>query len=162
MQIIGFDPGSRFFGIGLLGKNGNKINYIDSELIVLKEKDIYERFKKLWNDLETLFDRIGLEEANTFAAIEEGFVGKNIKSADTLAKIRGLVTGFCISRNIELISYSPREIKKALTGNGNAEKGQVADMLKRLLNIEIESLKDDETDALAVAYCHALSLKRSA
>jgi crossover junction endodeoxyribonuclease RuvC len=116
----------------------------------------------LWKDLEIFFDRDKFKQGDIFAAIEEGFVGKNIRSADTLAKIRGIVTGFCISRNIEIINYSPREIKKALTGNGNASKEQVADMLKRLLSINTGELKDDETDALAVAYCHALYLKRIA
>lgn len=159
MKIIGFDPGSRFFGIALIEKKGNKIIYLHSEVIRLKEQQFILRLKSLWEKLENFFLENGIKSGTEIsAAIEDGFIGKNIKSADTLSKIRGFVIASFISRNIEFKTYSPREIKKALTGNGNADKNQIAKMVSTLLNIKTDNLKDDETDAIAIAYCHALSL----
>ena len=162
MKIIGFDPGSRFFGIGLVEKKGNKISYVYSEVISLKEKDILLRYKNLWEKLDIFFSKEIKDNLNISAAIEDGFVGKNIKSADTLAKIRGIIIAALISRGIDFKIFSPREIKKALTGNGNADKGQIAKMVSTLLNIDTDKIRDDETDALSIAYCHALYLKRGA
>ncbi len=159
MKIIGFDPGSRYFGIGLLEKKGNKISYLYSEVINLEDKDLLLRFKALWEKLDVFFTNQINDISNISASIEDGFVGKNIKSADTLAKIRGIIIASLISRKIAYKMFSPREIKKALTGNGNADKGQIAKMVSTLLNINTDNIKDDETDALAIAYCHALSIK---
>ncbi len=161
MKIIGFDPGSRYFGIGLLEKKGNKISYLYSEVINLEEKDLLLRFKTLWEKLDVFFANQINDISNISASIEDGFVGKNIKSADTLAKIRGIIIAALISRKIEYKMFSPREIKKALTGNGNADKGQISKMVSTLLNINTDNIKDDETDALAIAYCHALSKKKN-
>ncbi len=161
MKVIGFDPGSRFFGIALLEKKGNTISYLSSEIISLKDKDLLQRFKSLWEKLGVFYSNNELiDDKNVFAAIEDGFVGKNIKSADTLSKIRGFAIASLVNKNIDVKIYSPREIKKALTGNGNADKVQVAKMVSTLLNIKTDNLKDDETDALSIAYCHALYLKK--
>ena len=160
MKIIGFDPGSRFFGIGLLEKKGKNISYLYSQVINLKEKDILSRFKTLWSELDLFFIKNDLDcDSNLYAAIEDGFTGKNIKSADTLSKIRGIIIASLISREIDMKIFSPREIKKAITGNGNADKVQIARMISTLLKIDTDKLKDDETDAIAIAYCHALFLK---
>ena len=60
--------------------------------------------------------------------------------------------------NIECIEYSPREIKKAVVGKGAASKEQVQYMIKNLLNLEIDNIKFDETDALAVSVCHSIKI----
>ncbi len=162
MRIIGLDPGSRFYGVALLEKKGSKITYLYSDVIRLKESDLMIRFQLLWDTLDHFIKANSIDNNDVFVAMEDGFTGKNVKSADTLAKVRGFSMASFISRKIPMKTYSPREIKKALTGNGNADKIQVAKIISTLLNIKTDDLKDDETDALAIAYCHAMSLTRSA
>jgi len=155
MMVIGFDPGSISFGVGILKKENNKILYVHSEEIKLKEKDFYLKMKTLWQWLEGLYQKFPIDSA----AIEEGFMGKNVKSMNVLAKVRGVVLGSLLVRGIRLKSYSPGEVKGAVTGSGSAAKFQVGKMVKILLNIKETTLGTDESDALAVAYCHLLSIK---
>mgnify|MGYP001553687340 CR=1 FL=1 len=162
MKIIGIDPGSRFLGIGLLERKAGKISHIHSEVIALKGTDLIDRMKQLWHGFEQFFIHSGIDNsAECCAAIEDGYLGNNIKSADVLSKIRGFSLAAMISRDIDVTAYSPREIKKALTGSGSADKSQIARMVSTLLNIDTGKIRDDESDALAIAYCHALSLKNS-
>jgi crossover junction endodeoxyribonuclease RuvC len=155
MLVMGFDPGSVSFGIGILKKENNKISYLYSEEIKLKESVFNLKMKTLWQRLETLYRQFPVHTA----AIEEGFLGKNVKTMNVLAKVRGVVLGSSIAAGIDLHSYSPSQVKQALTGSGSAVKPQVAKMVKTLLNIKEKELGPDESDALAVAYCHLLSVK---
>ena len=155
MVVIGFDPGSICFGLGILKKEKGKIQHIHSEQIRLTEKQFNKRMMTLWKKLEHIFSSFSIDEA----AIEEGFLGKNIGSMDVLTKVRGVVLGFLIHRRLELVSYSPRQVKLAVTGSGNALKSQVKRTMEILLNIKDKKLGSDESDALAVAYCHLLSVK---
>lgn len=157
MVVIGFDPGSISFGIGILKKENNRISYLYSEEIELKEKDFYARMKVLWQRLEMLYQKFPIN----CAAIEEGFLGKNVKSMNVLSKVRGVVLGSLLSRGIELKSYSPRAVKLALTCTGSASKIQVKNALNMLLqlNPKTKVRGADESDALAVAFCHLLSVR---
>ena len=155
MVVIGFDPGSISFGVGILKKEAKKVSYLHSEEIKLKEKDFYTKMRCLINRLDFLYDSFPVDRA----VIEEGFLGKNVKSMNLLAMVRGVVMGSLIRRNIDLAAYSPTQVKLALTGSGSALKSQVNKMLKMLLDINDKKLGNDESDALAVAYCHILNLK---
>jgi len=155
MLVIGFDPGSISLGLGILKKEHNTISYIYSQEIKLKEKDFNRKMITLWLKLQELYKQFPIKSA----AIEEGFLGKNVKSMNILAKVRGVILGSLINAGIQLKYYSPREIKLALTGSGGALKLQVAKMVKTLLNIKEIKLGNDESDALAVAYCHLLKIK---
>lgn len=154
MVVIGFDPGSVSFGVGILEKKNDTILYLHSEEIKLKETDFYLKMKMLWHRLEEIYQKYAIDSA----AIEEGFLGKNVRSMNVLAKVRGVVLGSLLVRGIRLVSYSPREVKRALTGSGNALKPQVGKVLTMLLNLNAteKPLGGDESDALAVAYCHLL------
>ncbi|MDQ1351591.1 MAG: crossover junction endodeoxyribonuclease RuvC [Acidobacteriota bacterium] len=158
MVVIGFDPGSIAFGIGILKKEKDRISYVYSEEIKLQEKDFYAKMKVLWQRLEGIYQKF----PSDCAAIEEGFLGKNVRSMNILAAVRGVVLGSLLSRDIPLISYSPRAVKLALTGFGNASKIQVSNVVNMLLNLnpKTNSLGPDESDALAVAYCHLLGVKK--
>jgi crossover junction endodeoxyribonuclease RuvC len=154
MLVAGFDPGSICLGIGILKKEGSRISYIHSHQVKFKEKEFNRKMKTLWWYLQDLYQRFPLDSA----AIEEGFLGKNVRSMNVLAKVRGLVLGSLITANIDLHYYSPREIKLALTGTGGALKTQVAKMVQTLLNLD-KKLGSDESDALAAAYCHCLKMR---
>jgi crossover junction endodeoxyribonuclease RuvC len=157
MIVIGFDPGSNSFGVGVLKKEGNTVTYVYSEEIKFKETDFYFKMKTLWHRLKTLYERFPVDSA----AIEEGFLGKNVKAMNVLSKVRGVVLASLLARGIPLKSYSPREVKLALTGTGGALKIQVGRMVSMLLNLNLKEkrLGSDESDALAVAYCHILGMK---
>lgn len=155
MVVIGFDPGSIRFGVGVLKKENNKISFLHTEVIRLNEETFNEKMKTLWQRLDELYR----EFRPASAAIEEGFLGKNVKSMNVLAKVRGVVLGSVIHAGLDMISYSPREIKLALTGSGSAEKEQVKKMVTTLLNLKGKKTGFDESDALAVAYCHLLAVR---
>ncbi len=155
MIVIGFDPGSICFGVGIIKNEKGKNYYLHSETIKLKERDFYSKMKTLWKRVGEIYDSFPIDEA----AIEEGFLGKNVKSMNILSKVRGVVLAFLLIKNIYLKFYSPRQVKLALTGNGNATKSQVSNAIKLFLNLKERELDYDESDALAVAYCHSLNLK---
>ena len=153
MVVLGLDPGSLRYGVGILEKEGSRISYIHSEEIHLRQKEFNLRMKTLWLNL----NRILQDHPADFAVIEEGFLGKNVRSMAMLEKVRGLSLAALIQHDLEYCSYSPRQVKQALTGNGNAQKEQVSKMLSTLLHLRERKLGEDEGDALAVAYCHLLS-----
>ena len=155
MVVAGFDPGSIRFGIGILSRQSGKIKYVDSFEVALLEKYFNTRMVHLWEKMEDVFNRYPIDQA----AIEEGFLGKNIRSMKILAMVRGVVLGFLIKKKIDLTFYSPRQIKLAVTGNGNAQKSQVNRSMKILLNLKNNGMGSDESDALAVAYCHLMQVK---
>lgn len=155
MVIVGFDPGSIGFGIGLLGLENKKITYLYSEEIQLNDRDFHTRMTCLWQRLQDIYDGFSIDGA----AIEEGFLGKNVRSMNMVSTVRGVVLASLIHRGIGLKAYSPRQVKLAVTGSGSAQKPQVMRMITTLLGLSQQRLGRDESDALAVAYCHALFLR---
>jgi crossover junction endodeoxyribonuclease RuvC len=89
-------------------------------------------------------------------AVEEVFVAKNPRSALKLGQARGIAILAAAEAGICVFEYSPREVKGSVTGAGSAHKSQVGAMIVRLLHPDHEPSCEDETDALAVAFCHAL------
>lgn len=155
MIVAGFDPGSIRFGIGILSREAGKIRYLESLEVRLTEKQFNSRMAHLWKTLDHVFRQHQVDQA----AIEEGFLGKNIRSMNILAMVRGVVLGYLIKADIDLAFYSPRAIKLAVTGNGNAMKNQVNRSMQILLNLKNREVGSDESDALAVAYCHLMHIK---
>ncbi|MEI6613648.1 MAG: crossover junction endodeoxyribonuclease RuvC [Chrysiogenales bacterium] len=155
MLILGIDPGSLSFGIGLVKKDQNHFAYIHSEVIKLKEKDFVSRMQTLWARLNQVTTQFPIDEA----AMEEGFLGKNIHSMSLLSMVRGVALAAMLQRGVPMRLYSPREVKLALTGYGNAEKMQLAKMAVLVLGIRDKKLGLDESDALAVAYCHGVNCR---
>ena len=155
MVVIGFDPGSIVLGIGILKEERGKITFVHSEEISLKEATFYGKMEKLWQRLQDLYKTYPV----TTAAIEEGFLGKNVKAMNILSQIRVVLLASLIQRSIPVGFYSPRQIKLAISGNGNATKEQVSKMVAILLNLKNKKLGHDESDALATAFCHLLGGK---
>jgi crossover junction endodeoxyribonuclease RuvC len=155
MLIIGFDPGSISFGVGILQREKKRIGYVHSEEIKLKGGDFFSKMQILWEKLGRLYQ----EFAVTAAAMEEGFLGENVRSMSLLSMVRGVTMASLIVNRTPLRMYSPREAKLALTGYGNASKSQVKRMVETLLDTGGRDLGADESDALAVAYCHAMKMK---
>ena len=89
-------------------------------------------------------------------AVEKVFVAKNPKSALTLGEARGVILLAAAEAGIEVFEYSAREVKGSVVGAGGAHKSQVAAMVGKLLGMKRDPETEDETDALAVAFCHCL------
>lgn len=155
MLILGLDPGSLRFGVGIVAKEKRRFSYVHSETLQLKERDFIARMQELWARLGKLLAAFPVEQA----AMEEGFLGKNIRSMSLLSTVRGVALAALLERRLPLSFYAPRQVKMALTGYGNADKEQVAKMAALVLNIKGRKLGFDESDALAVAYCHGVNAR---
>ena len=151
MIIIGIDPGSRFCGYGLLEINERRILAAGCDVInMLKGKDLPER-------LEILFDAINdilREYKPDLAVVESIFYHKQIRSVFTLGQARGVILLALAQNDIPIVEYTPREVKKAVVGNGNASKQQVRYMVNQILNLHNKPAQDDAYDALGLALCH--------
>jgi crossover junction endodeoxyribonuclease RuvC len=153
-RILGVDPGSICTGWGLIGGPSSKPVVLDRGVIRLdKTLDIAQRLWGLHHQLETLVLRL----QPTSAAVESPFTGVNPRSALQLAHARGVILAALASAGLSVAEYSPATVKKSVTGNGRADKTQVAGMVCRLLRVELVRQSHDLSDALAVALCHLSS-----
>jgi len=158
MIILGVDPGTNFTGFGIINYNKNSFNRITHGIIRLPPyKPLSLRLEIIYDELDKL---IKLYKPDEFA-IETAFYGKNVQSAMKIGYARGVAILAAVHNNIPTSEYSPREVKKSIVGNGAASKEQVGFMIKTLLELKSLKLKYDESDALAIALCHAFRLKSS-
>ncbi len=156
MVIIGVDPGTILTGFGVISFDRNNFNCLQTGLIKLHSKlSVPQRLEIIYNELDKL---IKFYKPDEFA-IETAFYGKNVQSAMKIGYARGVSLLAAVHNRIPASEYSPREIKKAVVGTGAASKEQVNYMIKTLLNLKSKKLKIDESDALAVALCHAFRMK---
>lgn len=149
--ILGIDPGTNVMGYGLLSIVGKQYSLLQFGVIHLKKYSTHEL------KLKKIFERIiGLiEEYHPDAvALEAPFYGENVQSMLKLGRAQGVAMAAALSREIPITEYSPKKVKQSVTGNGNASKEQVAEMIKTLLKIQEVPKLLDATDALAVALCH--------
>jgi len=157
--ILGIDPGTTVMGYGLLKVLNNKPEMMAMGVLKLNTyEDHYVRLQKIFNRCIGLIDEFLPDEL----AIEAPFFGKNVQSMLKLGRAQGTAIAAALSRDIPIFEYAPLKIKMAITGNGRASKEQVADMLRRILNIKTEAMLPqlDATDALGAALCHYLQSSR--
>ncbi len=151
--IIGIDPGSRITGYGLVERRGSEIVYVASGVIRADARGPVEaRLLDIKRELDLVLRRY----RPAAVAVEDVFMAKNPKSMLTLGEARGVALLAAAEAGIPVFAYSAREVKGSVTGGGGAHKSQVAAMIGRLVRIDHEPATEDETDALAVAFCHAL------
>ena len=149
--ILGIDPGTTIMGFGLIKVINKKMELIEmDELKLIKIKDHYVRLKLIFEKTIELIDKHKPDEIS----IEAPFFGKNVQSMLKLGRAQGVAMAAGLSRQIPVTEYSPKKIKMAITGNGNASKEQVAKMLQNLFSIKELPKNLDSTDGLAAAVCH--------
>ena len=151
--IIGIDPGTNVMGYGILGVNGKKPHLVAMGVIKLsKFDDHYMRLRRIFERVSGLVRQYLPDEM----AIEAPFFGKNVQSMLKLGRAQGVAMAAALNRDIPITEYEPRKIKMAITGNGAASKEQVAEMLRRILDIAKDDMPEflDATDARAAALCH--------
>jgi crossover junction endodeoxyribonuclease RuvC len=149
--ILGIDPGTTIMGFGLIKIVKGEMEFMQlNELILSKYDDHYLKLKHIFNRTIELIDTYHPDEI----ALEAPFFGKNVQSMLKLGRAQGVAMAAGLSRDIPVTEYSPKKIKMAITGNGNASKEQVAKMLQSLLGFKILPKNLDSTDGLAAAVCH--------
>ena len=149
--ILGIDPGTTIMGFGLIKVLGKKMQFLQlNELKLSKYDDHYVRLKHIFERTIELIDTFHPDEI----AIEAPFFGKNVQSMLKLGRAQGVAMAAGLSREVPITEYSPKKIKMAITGNGNASKEQVAKMLQSLLGLKELPKNLDSTDGLAAAVCH--------
>ncbi len=149
--ILGIDPGTIIMGYGLIEIRGTTIHMIEMNVLKLSaKKDAYEKLEEIHNKIRQL---INLHKPDYFA-IEAPFFGKNVQSMLKLGRAQGVAIAAAMQAGLTVNEYSPKKIKQSITGNGNADKGQVMKMLQHLLKFEQDPRYMDASDALAVAVCH--------
>lgn len=154
MIILGIDPGIAIVGYGVIDYTGNKFTVIDYGAITTPAgMEVPDRLNEIFNALNVIIDKYKPE----FMAIEELFYNKNAKTVINVAQGRGVTVLTAARHHLPVYEYTPLQVKQAVVGYGRAEKKQVQQMTKVLLNLEKVPKPDDTADALAIAICHAHS-----
>lgn len=157
VRVLGIDPGSRYTGYAIIDVVGTNACVVEHGVFNLPQKQpVMERLKLLDVSLRALVDEHRPDEV----VVEEIFVAHNVRSALVLGQVRGVVI-VAAGANCPVFEYSARAVKKAVTGYGQADKEQVAQMVKTLLHLP-ETPRQDAADALALALCHMHSRAFSA
>ncbi len=152
MIILGVDPGTLFTGYGIIKYSNNELTPVAAGVIKIPaSNEMARRLKLIYDEL----DRLIKEHKPDEFAIETAFYGKNVQSAMKIGYARGVSLLAAEMHSLPSKEYSPREVKKSVVGNGAASKEQVQYMIKKLLSVKKNKMKFDESDALAVAVCHA-------
>lgn len=157
--ILGIDPGTNVMGYGVLKVTGVKPEVLTLGVIDLRRcKDPYLKLKHIYQRVQGIIASYLPDEL----AIERPLFRKNVQSMLKLGRAQGVAIVAAVTRDIPVTEYAPLKIKMAITGNGQASKEQVADMLQRMLHIPDSGMEPfmDATDALATAYCHYLQMGR--
>ena len=148
---MGIDPGTTIMGFGLIRVVGKRMEFLQlNELILTKYSDHYVKLRLIFERTIELIESFHPDEI----AIEAPFFGKNVQSMLKLGRAQGVAMAAGLSRQVPITEYSPKKIKMAITGNGNASKEQVAKMLQQTLGLKELPKNLDSTDGLAAAVCH--------
>ena len=152
MIILGVDPGTLVTGFGVIDTERGKHHVLGFDVIKNSgDKTMPIRLKHIYDRLCEVIEKFHPDEF----AIETAFYGKNAQSALKLGHARGVAILAAVNRQIPTAEYSPREVKKSVTGNGAAAKHQVQYMVMAQLKLREAPKLYDATDALAVALCHS-------
>lgn len=156
--ILGIDPGTTIMGFGLIRIVNKNMELISIDELMLSKYDSHHlRLKKIFEKTIQIIEQYHPDEI----AIEAPFFGNNVQSMLKLGRAQGVAMAAGLSRQIPIIEYSPKKIKMAVTGNGNASKEMVAGMLQKLLKLKAFPIHLDGTDGLAAAVCHFYNMNNS-
>lgn len=150
-KILGVDPGTNILGYSILNIENNQLSIeVMGVLNLKKHKDHTTKLKEIFLQLQEIIETY----LPATLSIEAPFFGKNVQSMLKLGRAQGVSMAAAMTMGLEIYEYSPKKIKKSITGNGNSGKEQVSYMLGQMLNVSFVDEYLDATDALAAAYCH--------
>lgn len=150
--VLGVDPGTAITGYGVVGETTGG----DFELVVcgvirtLSATPMHLRLLEIFEDLRNIIREFRPDEL----AVEKLFFGRNVTTAIAVGQARGAILLAAAVEGLEVVEYTPAEVKSAISGYGNAEKVQVQEMVRQLLHLEAVPQPDDAADGVAIAVCH--------
>jgi crossover junction endodeoxyribonuclease RuvC len=151
MRVLGIDPGSTVTGFGIVEQCDDGYTHVDSGVVRTRANNpLAGRLYRLHEGIVEVI-REGRPDA---VAIEDVFVARNSRAALVLGQARGVVLLAAAQAGLPVCDYAPRQVKQALVGYGQADKAQVAEMVRRLLALPAPPAPVDASDALAIALCH--------
>lgn len=160
MRVLGIDPGSRVTGLGCIEYSRNNLHLVGARIIQVESTSraasvpMADRYLKLAQGLSAALE----EWRPEVISLEKVFFAKNAISAIKLGQARGALMVPCAERGLPIFEYGVTEAKRTLTNDGHASKEQVAKILQHLFG-KFDFERFDATDALALAYCHAMKLR---
>jgi len=156
MIILGVDPGTAITGYGVLQSDGDDLSVIDYGAIITPADWLMpRRLQHIYQELTALI----AQHTPTDAAVEKLFFSKNVRTALSVGQARGVALLAAAQADLTIHEYTPLQIKQAVVGYGRADKHQIQQMVKMLLQLAVVPQPDDAADALAIAICHAHSAK---
>ena len=155
MNILGIDPGSRNCGYAIIALENRRISLLEAGFIKIKERILQHQIIEFIEGIDLILKNYQIHSV----AVEDIFYAYNPKSVIKLAQFRGALSLKILQDFGNFAEYTPLQVKKALTGNGKADKNQVAFMVKKMLNLKGEIKPLDITDAIAVAITHSQRVK---
>ncbi len=149
MIILGIDPGVARLGYAVISINlNNQISIINSGCLETSQKQVFpQRLLFLYQGLKGIIEKYHPEKA----AIEAIYFAKNVKTAIKVSEARGIALLICAENKLEIMEFTPLQIKQALTGYGRANKEQIQKMVQITLKLKEIPKPDDVADALAIA-----------
>ena len=154
MRILGIDPGIAIVGFGVVDTAKNKQTLVSCGVITTPAgTSLSSRLDRIYRDMNELISTFHPDAM----AVEELFFNTNITTGIAVAQGRGIILLSAYEAGVPIFEYTPLQVKQAVVGYGRAEKKQVIDMVRRILNMKIAPKPDDAADAVAIALCHARS-----
>jgi crossover junction endodeoxyribonuclease RuvC len=150
MRILGIDPGTINLGYGVVDGE-EEIRMVDCGVVSLSARlPMEKRLRSLYSELSKIITRHKPNEV----AIEEPFIGHNVRSAFAIGKAQAIAILAAANKGLPIYYYSPAKIKKQVTSYGQSDKQQVQEMVRVQLGLSEPPQPSDAADALAVAMCH--------
>ncbi|MBQ3498747.1 MAG: crossover junction endodeoxyribonuclease RuvC [Clostridia bacterium] len=154
MRIIGIDPGYAIVGYGIVDYNTNHFSVVDYGAVTTKAHTPFDsRLSSIYDGLTQL---ISMYKPDAMS-IEKLFFNTNTTTAIDVAQARGVIVLAATQGGLDIAEYTPLQVKQSVVGYGRAEKKQVQEMTRLMLNLKAVPKPDDTADALALAICHAHS-----
>lgn len=151
MRILGIDPGTAIVGYSIVDIENGKYNLIDYGCIYTEQKiPMPVRLEQIYNKLDTIIKLYKPQEM----AIEDLYFFKNQKTVIKVSQARGVINLVAIKNGLEIVDYTPLQVKMGVCSYGRATKLQVQEMVKTILNLEEIPKPDDAADAIAIAITH--------
>jgi crossover junction endodeoxyribonuclease RuvC len=149
--VLGIDPGLAATGYGVVAQRGGRLVALDGGVIATPPRDApADRLAALHARLQELLG----EHAPVVMALEALYFGQNVRTAFAVGQARGVALLAAGQQSVPCVDYTPQQVKSAVCGSGRAPKGQVQEMVGRLLALPEPPRPDHAADALAVAICH--------
>ncbi len=152
VRILGIDPGTNVLGFAIIDADKRVIQVLEIGVVTFTHisDDHTVKLRYIFEQVQDLIRQY----QPTQMAIEAPFYGKNVQSMLKLGRAQGVAIAAGMVNGLATTEYMPKNIKRAITGNGNASKEQVAGMLENILRQKFQEKHFDATDALAAAVCH--------